>query len=158
MMVFPGACCSITPTPGVWFWLFFSVWNIWKPLYGSVTLLWNLKCESPLLSSLSEMVRSKYSFSSSTLFSSKVVQDFFIYFLRLFLSDLFDLLDFLDILVLDFSSSCFLAGVSLDFFGNEILGALSFHSCSTSYIYRAPCHSVHMLIVPVALLRKFHSF
>ena len=45
--------------------------------------------------------------------SSKIVKDLFIAFLSLFISDLFDLLDLIYLLVLEFSSSWFLSGVSL---------------------------------------------
>ena len=89
-------------------------------------------------------MRSESSFSSSSIFYSKVVKEFFVAFLRLFISDFFDLLDLLDLLVLDFLSSWFYRESHWNFSGNGVLGALPCHSCSTYFISRDPCCSVHI--------------
>ena len=116
LMCLSGACCSTTPTPGVYSRLLLSIWKLWNPLCGSMTLLCKLKLKYPSLSSLSDIVRYESSFSSSYVFYSKVVKEFSIAFLILFISDLFYLLDLLDVLVIYFFSYWLLSGVSLELF------------------------------------------
>ena len=76
LMRFSGGCCSTTPNPGVWPRLFFPFLNIWNPFFGPMTLFWNWKFESTLLSSLSDLVRSESLFSSSYISSSEFGKDF----------------------------------------------------------------------------------
>ena len=113
LMCFSGACCSNTPTHGVWSQLLLSVWNICNPFCGSMMLLWNWKWESLSLSSLSNLVRLESLSYNSSILSLEVLKEFSVALLILFISGL---LDFLDLMVIEFPSLWFLSGVFLDFF------------------------------------------
>ena len=110
-----NTCFSTTPigvvTPKILKESSGSILNFLGPV-NNIGLLWNWKWLFPLLYLLSELVRQDSSSPNSSIFASNVLKVFFTFLFSLLISDLLDLLDRL---ALELSSSifCFLTSLLL---------------------------------------------
>ena len=158
LMHFSGACFSTTPTPGVWYRLLISIWNICNPLCGSMNLLWNWKCESPPLSSMSEMVRSESLFYSSSIYLPRLLRTCSLLSWACLSLTCLTYWIWFTCWFLNFRHPDSYRESPCNFFGNGMLGDLYWFSCINSCLSRYPCRSVHNFYFPCRPFERIPLF